>query len=108
MGRILFAQEMKTSLLFDLEGEGSQGFDVIYSDGVESDTLENISDGHIETITPTQSRNYFCIGCDTGEYLMVAASVSGNAFVNVNFAPTQAYQVMPLFVKMEAQTCSLI
>jgi len=79
----------ETSLLFDLEGEGSQGFDVIYSDGVESDTLENISDGHIETITPTQSRNYFVLDVIDREYPNCnAASVSGNAFVNVNFAPT--------------------
>jgi gliding motility-associated-like protein len=79
----------ETSLLFDLSGAGSQGFDVIYSDGVERDTLENINDGHIETITPTQSRNYFVLGVLDREYPNCnAASVSGNAFVNVNFAPT--------------------
>ena len=79
----------ETSLIFDLSGEGSQGFDVIYSDGVENDTLENINDGHIETITPTQSRNYFVLDVIDRQYPNCnAANVSGNAFVNVNFAPT--------------------
>jgi PKD repeat protein len=79
----------ETSLLFNLQGEGSQGFDVIYSDGVENDTLRNINDGHVETITPTQSRNYFVLNVIDREYPSCnAGSVSGNAFVNVNFAPT--------------------
>ncbi len=79
----------ETSLIFDLQGEGSQGFDVVYSDGIENDTLENINDGHIETITPTQSRNYFVLDVIDRQYPNCnAASVSGNAFVNVNFAPT--------------------
>ncbi|MGM0582432.1 MAG: PKD domain-containing protein [Bacteroidota bacterium] len=79
----------ETSLIFDLQGEGSQGFDVIYSNGEENDTLQNINDGHIETITPTESRNYFVLDVIDREYPNCnAASVSGNAFVNVNFAPT--------------------
>ncbi|WMN11141.1 PKD domain-containing protein [Marivirga salinae] len=78
-----------TSLQFDLSGPGNQGFDVIYSNGQQTDTLENIQNGHIETITPTQSSNYFVLNVIDRQYpACSASSVTGSAFVNVNFAPS--------------------
>jgi len=80
----------ETSLRFDLTGPpGSTNFDVIYNNGQENDTLKNIQNGHIETINPNNSTNYFLVGVvDLANPNCNPAGLSGNAFVNVNTPPT--------------------
>ncbi|WMN06676.1 PKD domain-containing protein [Marivirga arenosa] len=80
----------ETSLRFDLTGPpGSTNFDVIYNNGQENDTLKNIQNGHIETINPNNSTNYFLVGVvDLANPNCNPSGLSGNAFVNVNTPPT--------------------
>lgn len=78
-----------TSLKFTLSGPGSQGYDVIYNNGQTNDTLKNISNGHVKTVSPTNSTNYFLIGVIDREYPSCnPLALSGSAFVNVNNQPT--------------------
>lgn len=78
-----------TSLVFNLTGPGSQNFDVVYNNGMTNDTLFNISNGHIEYVSPTNSTNYFLLSVEDREYPNCnPSSISGSAFVSVNIKPT--------------------
>jgi len=80
----------ETSLRFNLSGPpGSTDFDVVYNNGQENDTLRNIQDGHIETVSPTNSTNYFLVDVtDLDNEDCNPAGLTGSAFVNVNTPPT--------------------
>ena len=78
-----------TSLLFTLDGPGSANFDVIYNNGLSNDTLFNIPNGYVHTVSPTNSTNYILLSVVDREYPnCIPSSITGSAFVNVNIAPT--------------------
>ncbi|WP_375577589.1 hypothetical protein ABWH96_11050 [Marivirga tractuosa] len=62
---------------------------MIYNNGQENDTLKNIQDGHIETVSPTNSTNYFLVDVtDLANPNCNPSGLTGSAFVNVNTPPS--------------------
>ncbi|MBL0765681.1 PKD domain-containing protein [Marivirga atlantica] len=79
-----------TSLRFDLSGPGSSDdFTVVYNNGTSNDTLRNIPDGYIHSVSPTASTNYFLLSVIDNDYpACTPSAISGSAFVSVNLQPS--------------------
>ncbi|MEQ9659156.1 BspA family leucine-rich repeat surface protein, partial [Fulvivirga sp.] len=76
-----------TDLLFTLTGTGP--YDVTYNDGTVDVDLIGISNGHLESVTPTSTTTYTLISVADANNCS-PATVTGSAVVTVNLLPTVA------------------
>ena len=84
-GDVTICEGESTDLTFTLTGTGP--YDVTYNDGTADVPLTGISDGHIETVTPTVTTTYTLVSL-TDATSCIPASVMGSATVTINPAPT--------------------
>lgn len=85
-GSTVLCNGESTQILFSLSGSGP--FDVTYSDGSNQFILNNISNGHTISVSPSQNTNYTIVSVSDNQSPSCNATISGNAFVVVNTLPT--------------------
>ncbi|MDN4166603.1 T9SS type A sorting domain-containing protein [Cytophagales bacterium LB-30] len=71
-----------TALSFSLTGVGP--FDVVYSDGQNQFTLNDISNGHSLDVSPNESTTYSLVSVQDAQSPVCSGAVSGTAVVSVN------------------------
>ncbi len=73
------------TLTFELTGSGP--FDIVYTDGSQNFSLNGISNGHVETVNPTENPTYTLISVADNSLSSCDGNVSGSASFAVNEAP---------------------
>ena len=81
----IFCEGEQFDLIFGLTGDAT--FDVVYTDGTQDFVLSNISDGHIETLTATNSTSYTLVSVEDSNNPACQGTVSGFVNVIVNDVP---------------------